>query len=93
MGTDTEQPNFKKPASAQSCSTVELGGLMQEPLRPHDIRLMAQLMDEASDILAKMSVDVFDAMQIRWYLADELAGSAIMLRDEAALREKTPNVK
>jgi hypothetical protein len=54
-------------------------------LNPNDLITMAALLDEAAEHLsAFMGTALAEQRQLRHFLPDELEGSAIMLREEAA---------
>ena len=44
----------------------------------------SKLMEEAAKVIAAIPPAMFDALGIRHYLCDELEGSAMMARDDAA---------
>jgi len=46
---------------------------------------IAQLLGEAAMIIRRLPPDVFDSLQVRHFICDELEGAAIMLREAARL--------
>jgi hypothetical protein len=82
MGTDTEQPNFKKPASAQSRSTVRLGGDTQSQ---GSIWLM-QSMQKINDLTPNITGKAFDP---DWFLLREHLQYAATIMDSAT-KERLP---
>lgn len=52
-----------------------------------DMQLLASLLDEARVIIESLPDDVYDKLQVRHYIVDELYGSALMLREEVAKSE------
>lgn len=54
-------------------------------MQRHELTTLAQIVEEAANVIAAIPPEVYDKMQARIWLSDELSGSAGMLRDERFL--------
>lgn len=52
-------------------------------MSPVTYKVMASLLEEAAGILRALPEDIAEKLQVRYWLPDELEGSALMLRDAA----------
>ena len=57
----------------------------------HELQWFAALMDEAANLIERIPAEVFDKLEGRYFLCDELGGAAAMARDAATDLEESSN--
>lgn len=84
-----EQAREVRPQSAHGVPSSVEGAKL--PMRSVDLRQCAEACDEVAGVLERLvegHPQVFDDIQVRYPLADELGGFAVMLRDQALVADK-----